>query len=671
MQAIGEMLNLNVPLMHFVTGLAAFAMGLAVALELKYAVDYRFAPALWFLAAFGFSEGAREWLEMSARVAQEQGATPTLGHDIASLALLVAAFAFLLEYGVRAGRVGAAASPSRLRHWAKWLTVALVVIWGIGAFALHGTQADTRGWLGASGVLARYVLGLPAGFLAAYGFVVQRRQLPADLRDREGRFFAGAAWASIWFAVLDQVIVPRSDLWPSTVVNEEAFSSLVGVPVQLFRMLVMMAGAYCVYRALHSVELARREKSAATQARLLEAEERRRGEAERHSLQLAGLTRELSVLLETTRIVMSRMDLESIAQEAVERIVDLFGGVECGCILLVEPVTGRLEIKACTGIDTPCSQALDLAEVVLKRGRGSVTLRDEPPSVVCAPLNSKTGIIGCLCLSNQHEAGRFTEREVGQVQALANQIAVGIEKAWLYREVKRHEGLLRRMIERVVAAQEEERRRIARELHDETSQVLTALMTGLGALEKTVVTNPGLAQERIRALSELGMRAMEDIERLISDLRPSLLDDLGLVPALRWFVKAHRDSLPIVELDLSLGGKRLAPHLETELFRIAQESLTNISRHAGAKRAKLSLKESSGRVRLYVEDDGVGFDPEVVLNPLSPRPALGLLGMRERADGLGGTMRIEARPGGGSRLIFDIPLMEEAGDEGGAGSIGG
>lgn len=670
MQGIGELLTLNAPLMHFVTGLAAFAMGLVVTLALRFATDYEFRPALWFLGGFGFSVAAREWLAMSSRVVQGQGATQSLGYAIASLVTLVAAFAFLMEYGVRAQRSGAPAQPGSLRGWAKWLTIVLVAVWGVGFVALRATHADAAAWLRAGDVLSRYVLGLPAGFLAAQGFVVQQRYLRVDIRGRGGRCFIAAAWASIWFAVLDGVIPPRSFLWPSTVVNEQAFAALVGIPVHLFRMLVMIAGAYCVYRALHSVEMSRRENLIATQARLLEAEEKRRVEAEQHSRQLAGLTRELSVLLETTRIVMSRMDLETIAQEAVERIVDLFEGVECGCILLIDPVTGRLETKACTGIDTPCPEALDLAEVVLKSGRGSVTLRDETPSVICAPLNSKTGVIGCLCLSNQHEAGRFTEREVGQTQALANQIAVGIERAWLYREVKRHEQLLQRMIDRVVVAQEEERKRIARDLHDGTSQVLTALTTGLGALEKTVVTNPALAKERIKGLTELGMQAMEEIERLISDLRPSLLDDLGLVPALRWLVQAYRDTLPAVELDLSLGSKRLAPQLEVELFRITQESLHNIIRHASAKRAKLSLKISSDRVQLCVEDDGVGFDPEVVLDPLSPRPALGLLGMRERAEGLGGTMRIDACPGRGSRLTFDIPLMEEMGDEGGASSVG-
>jgi signal transduction histidine kinase len=183
-------------------------------------------------------------------------------------------------------------------------------------------------------------------------------------------------------------------------------------------------------------------------------------------------------------------------------------------------------------------------------------------------------------------------------------------------------------------------------------------VTGLSAATTLCETDPDGQPRRLQALSDVGVRAMEEIERLIADLRPTLLDDLGLVPALRWLIQSHKDELPAVGLDVSLGRARLPGHIEVELFRITQESLKNVIRHAEATQVSVILATESDRVRLMVEDNGIGFDPQAAMDPASVRPAWGLLGMRERAEGLGGTMEIDSSPGAGARLRFDIPLSE-------------
>jgi signal transduction histidine kinase len=641
-------------LICFASGLAFFALGLIVALERAHAHSYPFRKALPLLAGYGFARAAKKWLDMAEIEQLLRGFPSRPGMDVLELTLLVAAFLMLAAYGLWVWR-----QVDVRQDWRRWLLPGLALLWAAGAAVLHITIADNGTSFAAADVWARYAVGLPSSALLAYALLLQRRELTPRLGSGYSAYMYAAFWAAIVFAVLDQVIGPRSVLWPSAVLNEQGFWALFSVPVQTFRVIAIAVMAYALIRGLGALELADRKALAEAQNQALHAEEARRLEAEEHSVQLSRLARELSALLETTRIVASRLDLDTLAKEAIERIVELFDGVECGCILVTSPSTGRLETQLCTGTDAPCERALSLAERVVHSERGSLTLGDELPSVMVVPLRSENWVLGVMSLANQHEAGRFTERELQQAQALANQVAVGMEKAWLYRELQRREQMLKRLLERVVAAQEEERKRIARELHDETGQSLTALVTGLSALENVVVSDPKLAEKRLKQLLEFGVQAMDEIDRLIADLRPTLLDDLGLVAALRWLVESNKDRLPPVQLELSLGKTRLPRQLEVELFRIAQESLKNIMRHAHAKQVRLSLKAGQQRVQLFVEDDGAGFDPQAAMDPLSPRPAWGLLGMRERAEGLGGAMSIESRPGAGTRISLNIPLMEE------------
>lgn len=215
----------------------------------------------------------------------------------------------------------------------------------------------------------------------------------------------------------------------------------------------------------------------------------------------------------------------------------------------------------------------------------------------------------------------------------------------------------------VISAQEEERKRIARELHDEAGQALTTLIIGL---ERGVQTMDGehLARPRetVARLRDVAVQTLEEIRNLALDLRPSLLDDLGLVAAVRWYARTAqaRSGLPI---EVSLAGlaeeERLAPEVETAVFRIIQEGLTNVLKHAGASRAWVRLFRDDMGLAAEVGDDGVGvptLDPE--LADRSGR--LGLFGMVERARLLGGDMAIGPRPGGGTLLRLRVPISGRA-----------
>ena len=207
----------------------------------------------------------------------------------------------------------------------------------------------------------------------------------------------------------------------------------------------------------------------------------------------------------------------------------------------------------------------------------------------------------------------------------------------------------------IIQAQEQERQRIARELHDETSQVLTSLLISMTLLEKSVETQE--ARERIADTRALAHSTLRAIRNLSIDLRPSALDDLGLLPALRWYVKEYQKKCSIdVEFHATGFKERLPAEMETALYRIVQECLTNTAKHANANRVTITLKEETASVYARITDDGEGFDYETLLKTPGQERGLGLAGMNERAVLLDGTLNIYSTTGRGTIIEVNIPL---------------
>src|SRR2546426_7163874 len=207
----------------------------------------------------------------------------------------------------------------------------------------------------------------------------------------------------------------------------------------------------------------------------------------------------------------------------------------------------------------------------------------------------------------------------------------------------------------IIQAQEQERQRIARELHDETSQVLTSLLISLTLLEESVETQE--ARERIADTRALAHSTLRAIRNLSIDLRPSALDDLGLLPALRWYVKEYQKKCSIeVEFHATGFKERLPAEMETALYRIVQECLTNTAKHANASRVTIILKEGKESVHARITDDGQGFDYEALLKTPGQERGLGLAGMNERAVLLDGTLNIHSTSDRGTIIEVSIPL---------------
>ncbi len=213
----------------------------------------------------------------------------------------------------------------------------------------------------------------------------------------------------------------------------------------------------------------------------------------------------------------------------------------------------------------------------------------------------------------------------------------------------------------IIKAQEQERKRIARELHDETSQVLTSLLISLAVLEESTATQEG--RDRIAETRRLAHQTLRAVRNLSIDLRPSALDDLGLLPALRWYVKEYQQKTSI-EVEFHATGfkdrERLSPEMETALYRIVQESLTNIAKHAQAHKVTVTLHEEADAVNATIIDNGRGFRIEEVRNTADQDRGLGLVGMQERALLLDGTVDIDSQPGQGTRVQVHIPLRAVA-----------
>ncbi len=242
-----------------------------------------------------------------------------------------------------------------------------------------------------------------------------------------------------------------------------------------------------------------------------------------------------------------------------------------------------------------------------------------------------------------------------------NQRQIAELQAARLRESQRREALRGELLRRVVAAQEAERTRIARELHDETGQALTAVGLGLRGIASMLRQDVDKAAHNLRHLEGLVARSLDELQRLIGDLRPSHLDDLGLPAALRWYAGEVQNRVALqVRVEILGEPAPIPPAVTTALFRVAQEALTNVVKHAGARHVVVRLSYGGEAVHLQVEDDGQGFDTSAMANP--DRPAWGLVGMQERTALLGGRLRLRSRPGEGTLVEVSIPYDDRLED---------
>jgi signal transduction histidine kinase len=266
-----------------------------------------------------------------------------------------------------------------------------------------------------------------------------------------------------------------------------------------------------------------------------------------------------------------------------------------------------------------------------------VARRLETRTGLWVPLLVQDRPIGVIAAHDKVDSfdGRFTDDDVRLAETFGSRAAIAVDLS---------ERVQRDALRRVVSAQELERRRLARELHDETGQALTSILLGLKRLEGSE------PHEAIAELRELVVATLQDVRRLAVELRPQALDDFGLVVALERLTNGFAEQTGIeVDLEANVRG-RLPSEIETAIYRTVQESLTNVVKHAHARRVSVLLTATGGKIKAVIEDDGKGFDPS------DPGDGVGLLGIRERMALLDGTLTVESGESGGTTIAAEVPL---------------
>jgi signal transduction histidine kinase len=371
--------------------------------------------------------------------------------------------------------------------------------------------------------------------------------------------------------------------------------------------------------------------------------------------------RQLESLHEVVRSLVHETDLSRLLELVCRRLRELIGARLA--LIALPNADGELRISAADGVEaTSALLGTVLAREHSKSGRvlenrqsARVDSVFDDPEVdqeearrmgvrtgLYVPLIARGRAIGIVVVHDKVGANvRFSDSDLRLAEIFAARAAVAVDLS---------QRVARDTVRRVIEAQELERRRLARELHDETGQALTSILLGLKAIRSAATDEDAARAET--DVRELVVQALQDVRRLAVELRPSALDDFGLVAALERLATtfAERSGIPAA-VESTLSEQRLPPELETVLYRLVQEALTNVVKHAGAERVSILVTQSDGGVRAVVEDDGQGFSPgEVRVD------ALGLVGMRERLALLGGTLSVESEPGAGTAVVADIPL---------------
>jgi signal transduction histidine kinase len=253
-------------------------------------------------------------------------------------------------------------------------------------------------------------------------------------------------------------------------------------------------------------------------------------------------------------------------------------------------------------------------------------------------------------LADRFESMRQEIKKAYEAVEVANQV--------LETRVQERTARLGTLLSGIISAQEEERARLARELHDETAQTLGALSIALGRASDTFPAKTGVSLEQLKKAQQMVALLLEETRRLILDLRPMLLDDMGLIPAIRWHTESRLATTGIdSSFQVDTPRDRFPPHVETALFRIVQEATNNVAKHSEASRVRLSFSYAQDVIRIVVSDDGKGFDMDGGGARVFD-DHVGLAGMRERVSLLDGEMSIDSNPGEGTTVRVEIPLME-------------
>jgi len=375
-------------------------------------------------------------------------------------------------------------------------------------------------------------------------------------------------------------------------------------------------------------------------------------------------------------------DLDAILGVGLDSALGIMNGT-IGGILLIDEETQTLSHRVHRGIGSEFAEKTNLsldegvAGTVAQSGK-AVLLEDissDPHAAhrdlvsaeglkafICVPLRAKDNVLGVLYVASRMPR-HYTTNDMQLLYAIGDQLGIAIEHARLYERLRKARERLRKLARQNLVAEEEERRRIARELHDETSQSLSGMALQLQALiEMSAISGPQDARlaAGLKKVQSLTVQVHNEVSRLISNLHPALLDTLGLVPAVRQHAETRLQPLGINVSIETKGTEMRFPHeVEAALFRFIQGAVGNIAQHSKAKSATIVLEYQPDEFSLYISDDGQGFDVSEITDVEESGRGRGLFSMRERIGFLGGTSGMESKIGEGTTVWAKIPIGQE------------
>jgi len=392
--------------------------------------------------------------------------------------------------------------------------------------------------------------------------------------------------------------------------------------------------------------------------------------------------KQLATLNSISSAVSQSLDLDQTLDSAINSVVDGMQA-DIALLFLLDPATGKLSLAVYRGVPAEFARGVD--SLGMGEGfNGQVAASGEPLSVddasrdprltrevvsehgvrslLSVPLMAKGKVNGTLCIAMRCYRS-FRPKEAELLTAIGNQISVAIENARLYRVQQEAAEKLRVMqqnlrfyLMQATRAQEEERKRISHELHDDTIQSLVVLSRQLDALASD---DKGMSAEnrlRVEKLWQQTDSILQGVRRLSQDLRPAALDRLGLLPALEWLASNVTEHSGIVtRVNVTGKERRLPEETAIAIFRITQEALRNVWRHSGATSAGIKVDFDAGKTTVTVNDNGQGFKFTGDIGDMARAGKLGLAGMQERAQLVGGTIEVQSQPGKGTSITVNVP----------------
>jgi signal transduction histidine kinase len=387
-------------------------------------------------------------------------------------------------------------------------------------------------------------------------------------------------------------------------------------------------------------------------------------------------TAESDALLAVIEAEFSAQDVSSLLKKTLETVARTFRA-GTGALLLKDLETEALVLEASIGMGleeygvnirvgegfsgyvAQTGESQIVLDTTLDERIISPTLRNKSKTLWGVPLKGGAGCVGVLILGFAQPYYEWLPRERQLVQAMADRAAMVIERARMIEALREREALIARLSGHLLTAQEEERKRISRELHDETGQALMVIRLYLGMLEGTVKAQSSKA--KIKETVEVVDRTVEGLRRMISKLSPLVLQELGLVAAIRKEAKDMTRNTGVkarVAIPSAIG--RFQAEIETGIYRIVQEALHNVAKHAEAKSVNIQMSLENGELRLVVEDDGVGMGATGAQKNSSRGHSYGLAGIKERVSMLNGSVRVCSVKGQGTRIEISVPAPYSA-----------